>query len=99
MYVADMHISVYAQRFSSFVLGLGITEPLPGGRKLAQFVAHHVFRNLDRYVLLTVVNLELEPHELRQNRGGPCICSYRSALRHGVPYGERYDVRTLPHRP
>src|SRR6266568_3042070 len=39
--------------------------------EFAQFVPHHVFRDVHRDVLLAVVDSDGEPDEIRQNRGAP----------------------------
>src|SRR4051794_6014912 len=41
----------------------------PGRRELAELVADHVFRHVDRDMLLAVVDAEGQPHELGQDRG------------------------------
>src|SRR5690606_522529 len=40
-----------------------------GRRELAELVADHLFRDVDRNVLLAVVDAEGQPHELGQDRG------------------------------
>jgi len=43
-------------------------------RELAELVAHHVFGNGHVMVGLSVVDLELEPHEVGQDGGRPRLC-------------------------
>lgn len=50
----------------------------------------HVLGDVHVRVVLAVVHLELEPHEARQDRGGPGLRAYRLRLdaRRGADDGE-----------
>lgn len=50
-----------------FVLGLSVTESLSRGYELPQFSTHHIFNHFKCHIFFTVMNLELQTHELRQN--------------------------------
>src|SRR5689334_25363702 len=75
----------------------------PGRRELAELVADHFFVHHDRNVLLTVVDAEIQPDELRQDRRTPTpdpdhFVTARSARGFRLAQQKTVDKRTLPNR-
>src|SRR5467141_932954 len=57
--------------FQKLLVGHSVALENASQGEFAQFVPHHVFRDVHRDVLLAVVDRDGEPDEIRQNRGAP----------------------------
>ena len=78
------------------VLRVFVHELLPRGGKLAQLVAHHVLRYLKLNILLSVVNLELQPNKLGKNGTASSVGSDGCFRFHGLGYGKGDHMWTFP---
>lgn len=71
---------------------------LPRHGKLAQFVSHHLFSDGHWDVVLAVVDLERDAHELGQDGGSTGLRLDRCAVGNRLSKGHGHHVWALPGR-
>lgn len=73
----------YRNRISELLL-----VPLESARwsELTKFVANHIFRHIDRQECATIVNVEVEPNEIRSDGGAAGPSLDRLAIAIGLCY-------------